>query len=67
MIRLDPLIEELEMDLDGCLQNYRNAGGTPQGAIAGFLNYFTHMIQAQPQKPRDEIKAVVHKRICEMD
>jgi hypothetical protein len=67
MIRLDPLIEELETEIEECLQKYRDAGGTPQGAIAGFLNYLAHMIRAQPPKLRDEIKDVIRKRLCEMD
>jgi hypothetical protein len=67
MNRLDPLIEELEEVVESELQNYRNAGGSPQRVMAWWVDYLTHMVKAQPQKLRDEIKSVVHKRICEMD
>jgi hypothetical protein len=52
MIRLDPLVEELEMDVEESLQQYRNAGGTPQKAIGWFAGYLAHMIKAQPKKLR---------------
>jgi hypothetical protein len=67
MIRQDPLLNELEMDIEDCLQKYRNAGGSPQGVIAWMANYLEHMIRAQPKKLRDEIKTAIHKRICDMD
>jgi hypothetical protein len=67
MIRLDPLIEELEEAVEEELQRFRATGGTPQGVIAWFVDYLAHMTKAQPKGLRDEIKSVVHKRICGMD
>jgi hypothetical protein len=65
MLRQDPLVEEMEMDVEEAIQRYKDAGGTPQNMIAWFADYLTHMIEAQPGKLRDEIKKLIHNRICE--
>ena len=67
MIRLDPPVDQLKTAIEGNVQDFRAAGGSPEGVIAWFANYLGHVIQAQLAKLRDEIKSVVHQRICEMD
>jgi hypothetical protein len=67
MSKSDPLVDELETAIEEDIQKYKAAGGSPVRVIAWFADYLGYMVKAQPTKLRDEIKFVVHQRICEMD
>jgi hypothetical protein len=67
MIRQDPLVEEMEMDVEEAIQRYKNAGGSPQNMIAWFADFLEHLLKAQPKKLRGEIQKLVHSRLCLMD